>query len=63
MVRQSYANEYLLKNTFDQADAQALKIDIRTPEDLCNEVRLNFGTITFMPKYPKQIKLKKKKNR
>ena len=52
---------YILKEAFDTADRDAIKIDIRLPEDRTNDVELNFGSITLKTKYKKQIKMKKKK--
>ena len=54
-------NGYILKETFDTADTNGTLIDVRLPCDLINNVELNFGSMELKPKYPKQIKLKKKK--
>ena len=54
-------NGYILKETFDTADKKATLIDVRLPDDLTNNVELNFGSIELKPKYQKQIKLKKNK--
>ena len=54
-------NGYILKETFDTTDKKATLIDVRLPDDLTNDVPLNFASIELKPKYPKQIKLKKKK--
>ena len=61
MLRQSFTQGYLLKEAFDTADKDATKIDVRLPEDLLNNVPLNFGSIELKTKYQKQIKMKKKK--
>ena len=61
VLRQSFLDGYILKEAFDTADKAALTIDIRLPEDRTNDVKLNFGSIEFMPKYSKPIKLQQKK--
>ena len=54
-------NGYILKETFETADTNGTLIDVRLPCDLINNVELNFGSMELKPKYPHQIKLKKKK--
>ena len=54
-------NGYILKETFETADANATLIDVRLPSDLTNDAELNFGSMELKRKYPHQIKLKKKK--
>ena len=61
VLRQSFMNGYILKETFETADANATLIDVRLPSDLTNDVELNFGSMELKRKYPHQIKLKKKK--
>ena len=61
VMRQTYTDGYILKDSFDQRDENGTFIDVRLPDDRVANEKLNFGSITFKPKYAQQIKLKKKK--
>ena len=61
MLRRKFPNGYILKEDVTQLDKNAKWINIQTPEDLKNAKQLDFSAIALKPKYPTQIKLKKKK--
>ena len=61
VLRRKFPNGYILKEDVTQLDKNGKWINIQTPEDLKKEKQLDFSAIALQPKYPTQIKLKKKK--
>ena len=52
VLRYRHPNGYVLKKNVTELDKDGKSINIQTPDDKTNGVRLDFSKITLKPKYP-----------